>query len=98
MTRTPRPSYRSRPLPKGWGRLRARVLRRDHHLCQLTYPGCTTHATEVDHIIPAAQDGTDDATNLQAVCTNCHRTKTATDNPMTQTRRRPSTSHPGELT
>jgi 5-methylcytosine-specific restriction protein A len=33
-------------------------------------------ASEVDHIIPKAQDGTDDFDNLQAICTDCHKAKT----------------------
>lgn len=98
MTRTPNSSYRSQPLPKGWDKLRARILRRDGGACQLGHPGCTGTATEVDHVTPAARGGNDDPSNLQSVCTNCHRIKTTAENPMTQSRNRPKPPHPGDLT
>lgn len=88
-------SYRSRPLPQGWPRLRARILRRDNHHCQINGPGCTTHATEVDHIIPAARGGNDQPNNLQATCQHCHQAKTVAENPATTPRARPPEQHPG---
>lgn len=36
-----------------------------------------TIAKEVDHIIAKAHGGTDDMSNLEAICIKCHRTKTA---------------------
>lgn len=63
-----------------WGKLRAQVLRRDDHLCQpCLIRGNVTTATEVDHIIPKAQDGTDDFDNLQSICTECHKLKTTSE-------------------
>jgi 5-methylcytosine-specific restriction protein A len=56
-----------------WGSIRKKVLRRDANLCQV--PGCSAHATEVDHIIPRHQGGTDELTNLRAMCSDHHRTK-----------------------
>ena len=57
-----------------WRTIRARILRRDKHLCQ----SCQRRAAnEVDHIIGKAEGGTDEASNLQAICTRCHRAKTA---------------------
>jgi 5-methylcytosine-specific restriction endonuclease McrA len=32
----------------------------------------------VDHIVPLARGGTNDAMNLQTLCGRCHSTKTAT--------------------
>ena len=32
-----------------------------------------------DHVIPLAMGGDDDLSNLQPLCRNCHRSKTATD-------------------
>lgn len=34
-------------------------------------------ATVADHIIPLAEDGLDAESNLQALCEDCHRHKTA---------------------
>lgn len=34
---------------------------------------------QVDHIIPRALDGSDDRTNLQVLCIDCHKQKTVTD-------------------
>ena len=58
-------------------KIRPMVLARDLYLCQpcLT-AGRTTQADAVDHIIPKAQDGTDDYENLQAICDSCHKRKT----------------------
>jgi 5-methylcytosine-specific restriction protein A len=38
-----------------------------------------TIATEVDHIVPKSQGGTDDDDNLQAICSPCHKTKTGSE-------------------
>jgi 5-methylcytosine-specific restriction protein A len=61
-----------------WQNLRKHVMRRDMYLCQpCQRKGRPTPATEVDHITPKSQDGTDDMENLEAVCTSCHQAKTA---------------------
>lgn len=63
-----------------WTKTRERILRRDGYLCQPCYRlGRPTPATQVDHITPKAQDGTDDSDNLQAICTECHKVKTKTE-------------------
>jgi len=36
-------------------------------------------STQVDHIIPLSQGGTDERDNLQGICDNCHEEKTAKD-------------------
>ena len=62
-----------------WERLRLRILERDCYLCQCTYckaEGRTTLATQVDHIKPKADGGTDDPLNLQAIAADCHKRKT----------------------
>lgn len=60
-----------------WVKLRGRILDRDQHLCQACYrKGRITEAREVDHIVPKAQDGTDEDENLEAICTPCHKAKT----------------------
>lgn len=63
-----------------WEKVRAGVLKRDSYLCQVCrMAGRTTPATEVDHIVPKARGGKDDALNLQAICSPCHKHKTAMD-------------------
>jgi len=72
------PSRRTRPLPADWKTRRLACLERDHHQCQIRYRDiCTGVASEVDHIRPASQGGTDSLTNLQASCPPCHARKTA---------------------
>ena len=61
-----------------WRKLRLVVLERDRRLCQTCLKlGRTVAATDVDHILPIAQGGTNDLANLQCLCSDCHRTKSA---------------------
>lgn len=59
-----------------WRKVRTLAMKRDNGLCQLCLP-IITKATEVDHIKPKAQGGTDALDNLQSLCKACHRAKTA---------------------
>ena len=60
-----------------WRKLRLKVLHRDKGLCKTCLVrGQITVATEVDHIIAKANGGTDDESNLQALCHSCHAKKT----------------------
>lgn len=64
-------SNRRAELPHNWAQTRRRILARDRHRCQ--WPGCTTTATEVDHI----GDRNDHrAGNLRALCTPHHTART----------------------
>jgi len=59
-----------------WRRIRKQILERDNHTCQIQNTGCTTHATEVDHIIPTSQGGAWwDTNNLRASCRKCNNTR-----------------------
>lgn len=59
-----------------WRRKRERILKRDHGLCQPCQRNDTfTLATQVDHVIPKADGGTDDDSNLQSICGPCHDAK-----------------------
>ncbi len=63
-----------------WRKLRDRVMRRDCGLCQpCKDAGRVTPATHVDHIAPKCEGGTDDESNLRAICTACHKAKTASE-------------------
>lgn len=86
------PSRRTTPLPPDWPRTRARVLRRDGHRCVR----CGARATHVDHRVPGHLGGTDDDSNLEALCPPCHATKTGREAQATQPRRtRTPEPHPG---
>jgi 5-methylcytosine-specific restriction enzyme A len=67
-------STRRTRLPSNWPAIRAYVLTRDGHQCQLRYAGCTSVATEADHITAGDDHRT---VNLQAACSPCHATKSA---------------------
>ncbi|MCG7984766.1 MAG: HNH endonuclease [Candidatus Thiodiazotropha lotti] len=63
-----------------WRKIRAEILRRDsNHCIPCKLAGRVTTATQVDHIVPKAKGGTDEAINLQSICTKCHARKTAQD-------------------
>lgn len=63
-----------------WQKLRKRILARDKHLCQpCKAAGRVTAATEVDHIVSKPRGGTDAPDNLRAICSPCHKAKTAQD-------------------
>ncbi|XES82777.1 HNH endonuclease [Franconibacter pulveris] len=63
-----------------WEIIRARILKRDRHICQACLRnGRPRPAETVDHIIPKAHGGTDDEANLEALCWPCHKRKTATE-------------------
>jgi len=61
-----------------WTKLRKRILERDGGLCQpCLREDRITLATAVDHIVSKSEGGTDDESNLQAICNDCHDAKTA---------------------
>jgi 5-methylcytosine-specific restriction enzyme A len=63
-----------------WTKTRARIMRRDCGICQpCKRAGRAAEAREVDHIVSKANGGTEDDANLQAICTPCHKAKTATE-------------------
>lgn len=60
-----------------WRRKRDAVMARDKYMCQPCHrAGLITLADEVDHITPQAEGGTDEESNLQAICEACHILKT----------------------
>lgn len=66
---------------KAWQALRELVKKRDKGLCQ----PCKAKGRpavpyrEIDHIIPRAEGGTDDLDNLQCICSECHKAKSAAE-------------------
>ena len=63
-----------------WVKVRKLALQRDGYLCQHCLPDRVTPATDVDHKTPKAQGGKDDLDNLQSLCVECHKIKTAAEN------------------
>lgn len=63
------------PIPS---KLRHAVFQRDNYRC--VECGATNKETtlEIDHIIPVAKGGTNDISNLQTLCKECNRAKSAT--------------------
>ncbi len=61
-----------------WEKTRKVIFRRDKYLCQVcAQKNETKVASEVDHIKPLWTGGTDELVNLQAICSECHKIKTA---------------------
>jgi 5-methylcytosine-specific restriction enzyme A len=58
---------------RSWRNTRARVLYRDRWTCQQ----CGARADHVDHITPVRFGGTDEESNLQALCERCNLAKGA---------------------
>jgi 5-methylcytosine-specific restriction protein A len=75
--------------------LRLRVLERDGYRCYL----CGAHANEVDARICEAEGGRHTDDNCSAICTPCHRRKSAAEGGRAKARkhttRRPEEKHPG---
>ncbi len=61
------PDHRRGGSTRQWRKLREQVLARDEYRCH-----CGQLATEVDHIIPVRDGGTDVPSNLRATCTACN--------------------------
>lgn len=90
------PAGRDRTRTAAWRRVRLVILQRDSGICHVCrQPG----ANEVDHIIPVAEGGTDEATNLAAIHRVCHRKKTGAEATRARARKpgmnRPAEPHPG---
>lgn len=61
-----------------WQQKRERIIARDMGLCQpCKQQGVARPFDHVDHKTPKAAGGTDDDANLQCICAECHKAKTA---------------------
>lgn len=85
-------SRHSRGYGSEWTKLRTKIMERDKGLCQVCFrKGQITLAKEVDHITSKAEAKRlmwgaariDHPLNLQAICPNCHKAKTAEENGQT---------------
>jgi len=81
MTRRGGRIYQHRRTSIGYisGTVRYEVLKRARYRCELCGISADEKALEVDHILPRAHGGTDDPTNLQALCYSCNAMKRHTD-------------------
>jgi 5-methylcytosine-specific restriction endonuclease McrA len=52
--------------------VRRYVLERDGHQCQSCGQTSRRRSLQIDHIIPLAQGGTNDISNLQTLCQACN--------------------------
>ena len=68
-------SHRSKSSGYISGTLRYEVLKRAHFRCELCGISAEEKALEVDHILPRNAGGSDDASNLQALCYSCNAMK-----------------------
>lgn len=59
-----------------WRRFRLTILERDRWHCTLQLPGCTTTATQVDHIQPLSKGGDKYAPdNCRSSCAPCNQAR-----------------------
>jgi ATP adenylyltransferase len=68
-------SHRRRSAGYVPGTLRYEVLKRARFRCELCGVSAEQRALEVDHILPRNRGGSDDLSNLQALCYSCNATK-----------------------
>lgn len=86
-------SRRRAELPADWAVIRRDVLARDHYTCQLGLAGCTTRATECDHV---GNRHNHSRANLRAACTACHGKRTAEQGQDAMRLQRAKLQHPVE--
>lgn len=96
-----RGSRRKFEFPPDWARRRAKVLQRAGYRCEHvradTGTRCRERATEVDHVVPHSQGGSDELGNLQALCSWHHVRKSGREGAQGVRRARPAREHPGIL-
>jgi 5-methylcytosine-specific restriction protein A len=66
----------------GWAALRLKVLHEEPFCVGIwpdTHAGERVFTTEVDHIVPLTQGGTNDRANLRGLCRSCNRGKSRDD-------------------
>jgi diadenosine tetraphosphate (Ap4A) HIT family hydrolase/5-methylcytosine-specific restriction endonuclease McrA len=71
--------HRTRGLSEISGSVRYEVLKAAKFRCELCGVSAEERALQVDHIVPRNHGGTDDISNLQALCYSCNAMKRDTD-------------------
>jgi 5-methylcytosine-specific restriction endonuclease McrA len=95
-------STRRDRFPSNWARIRQQILERDGHRCQWVdqLGQCGQIATDVDHIRPVSQGGTDAPQNLTSLCRWHHNRKSSAEGNAARWQHRdarPAERHPGLL-
>lgn len=80
-------SNRKKRFNKGWAKTRAKIMERDHHMCQWPvtdengFPAgiCGAPAEAVDHILHNMVQDDDSPRNLRALCHYHHALKTGVE-------------------
>lgn len=93
----PRPSGSPRTATTAWKRLRLAILARDGYRCRWVLGNgerCQQRARICDHVVPKAEGGTDDPSNLQALCQTHSDTKSAQEGSRGAQRKRDRRLHP----
>lgn len=72
-----RPCAAARGYDRRWRKVRLEYLRANPLCVHCLEAGCTTPATDVDHIVALAKGGPDALGNYQSLCGPCHSRKTA---------------------
>jgi 5-methylcytosine-specific restriction protein A len=70
-----RPSSSMRGYDAQWNKIRVIVLRRDNWTCLQCNKKLIGSDATVDHRIPLTRGGTNELTNLQAMCRSCNSSK-----------------------
>lgn len=71
-----RGSSSQRGYGRRWRRLRIQVLAAEPLCRECAERGLVVVATDVDHIVPKRNSGTDELSNLEPLCHSCHSRKT----------------------
>ena len=74
--RDDRPSAALRGYGRRWQRLRGMQLSREPLCRECAKHGETVPATDVDHVMPLSEGGSNGLENLQSLCHGCHSAKT----------------------
>lgn len=72
-----RGSASKRGYDQHWRDIRDLFLAEHPLCCDPIHQGRPVLATDIDHILPRIKGGSDDPSNLQALCHSCHSRKTA---------------------